>query len=267
MRLTAPDDGFVDPCLAVQALPGRNLTPYERDAETRPFCYVDDMIEGCLPPLSLPRRHLLALTLCAAARPAMAAGMAVPPGNRVAFTALRNGKKLGTHALAFQPSGRDLAVSIAVDYLVMFGPVALFRYTLRASEAWRDGLLMSVRSKTDNDGTPNFMNADREGDRMRVDGSKTGRYLAPAGAIASSHWNQRELDAPMINAQDGELLDFKVASLGPDKVPDAGGAMIPSQRFALTGPAVLDLWYSESGVWSGLRAVAKDGSIITYQPG
>jgi hypothetical protein len=109
------------------------------------------------------------------------------------------------------------------------------------------------------------MSATEAGGRLMVDGSKSGRYLAPLGAIAATHRNRREVEAPMINPQNGELLSFAVAPGGNEMVMLASGAVVRAQRFALTGPSVLDLWYEPDGTWAALRAVARDGSVITYQ--
>jgi hypothetical protein len=219
-------------------------------------------------PAALHRRAVLAaaLALPLATRAEASPAPVVPPGGRLAFRAVRNGSPLGTHVLTFRAEGNALSVAIAVDYQVKFGPITMYRYRLRANEIWRDGILQTVNSSTDDNGTTEFMNAEREGDRLRVEGSKCGRYLAPPGALPSSHWNRRELDTVMINAQDGALLPFQVNKLGAAPVRATNGTVINANRYALTGPAMLDLWYTENDIWTGLRAVAKDGSVVTYEP-
>ncbi len=218
---------------------------------------------------SIHRRRLLAGAGCTLlASPAFALGGAalpVPRSGALSFRALRNGSELGTHSLQFTTAGDGVTVAIAVDYVVKLGPIPVFRYALRATEQWRNGVLVSVRAKTNDDGKDAFMNADRDGDAMNVDGSKSGRYRAPPGAIASSHWNPAEVDAPMINLQNGELLRFAVARPGEEVIRSAAETPIPATRFALSGPTSMDLWYDMGGIWAGLRAKAEDGSLILYQ--
>ena len=192
------------------------------------------------------------------------AGAAVPESGRLAFQAFRNGSAIGTHSLAFARRGAELGVTIAVDYVVKFGPIPVYRYALRATETWRGDDLLSVRAETNDDGETAFMRADRVDGRLVVDGSKSGRYTAPAGAIAATHWNRREIDAPMINPQNGDLMVFTVAPRGATTVTLASGVATEALHFALTGPSALDLWYDRAGVWVALRAVARDGSLITY---
>ena len=211
---------------------------------------------------TITRRGVLAGSI--AGLVAQHAGAAVPESGRLAFQAFRNGSAIGTHSLVFTRRGAELGVTIAVDYVVKFGPIPVYRYALRATETWRGDDLLSVRAETNDDGEAAFMRADRVDGRLAVDGSKSGRYTAPAGAIAATHWNPRELDGPMINPQNGDLMAFTVAPRGGTTVTLASGATTDAQHFALTGPSALDLWYDRAGVWAALRAVARDGSLITY---
>ncbi len=196
---------------------------------------------------------------------------AIPPSGRLAFRALRNGAPLGTHTLVFSREGGAptvgvMTVDIAVDYVVKIGPVPVFRYKLRCRETWQDGLLISAAADTDHNGKAEWMRAQRSGDCLLVNGSKSGKYKAPAGAILASHWNQAQLQGPMINPQDGELLTFTIAPRGHVEAPGAAGRMRTVHHFHLAGKEPLDLWYDSDGLWASLKAKVGDGSIITYVP-
>ena len=209
--------------------------------------------------MTLPRRHLIAAAF------ALAPGAVRAALPRLDFEAKRNGSLLGSHSVSFARTGADLMVTIAVDYKVTLGPITLYRYALRGSEAWRGETLMEARFETDDDGRRDFMRAKRAaGGLLSVEGSASGAYTAPEGSLPASHWTRRELDAPMINPQNGELLRFAVRDAGMSDVRTRDGRTFPARRFALTGPSSLDLWYDEAGAWAGLQAVAKDGSLITY---
>jgi hypothetical protein len=217
-------------------------------------------------PTSLGRRGFMttaSATLLSAAAPRLAAA-ARPSGNLLSFNALRNGSPIGSHQVSFAQQGEQMIVTISVDYLVKFGFIPVFRYSLRGTETWRGDTLISAECKTNANGTPHFMTATRDGDSMLVEGSKSGRYRAPVGSITASHWNPRELDAPMINPEHGELLNFTVTKGPGEQIPLPGGRSVEARRYSLAGPESMDLWYDKAGVWSGLQAVAKDGSTISY---
>lgn len=206
-------------------------------------------------------RRFFILSGAMAASPVMAA---VPSEGGLLFKAFRKGSEIGTHKVGFERSGADLEVSIAVDFAVGIGPITLYRYTLRGTEIWRQGQLMEARADTVDGGKKAWMRAARQQGKLMVEGSKTERYAAPEGSIVASHWNPAELQAPMVNLQNGELLEFAVEKKGVETIR-ARGRSVSAAHFSLTGPAVLNLWYDPGNVWSALRAVAEDGSVIEYQ--
>ncbi len=210
---------------------------------------------------TVTRRAILAGFTALPFRPISAA---IPGAGRLAFRAERNGAAIGTHILTFARQGEMLQVDIAVDYLVKFGPIPVFRYKLTARETWRGETLMAITAQTNNDGDADFMRATRQGDALAVEGSKSGRYLAPEGTIAATHWNRRQLDAPMINPQTGVLLRYAVTPGPVEPVAFADGTTRAARRYGLAGTDPLDLWYDETGEWLALRALAKDGSEIRY---
>ena len=185
---------------------------------------------------------------------------APPPGNRLAFRVARNGSSIGSHVLEFTPVAQGLEISIAVDILVKFGPITLYRYRLRGHESWRNNQVVQAEAQTDDDGTAAFMRARRDSAGLWVEGSHGARYLAPANALPATHWNPAELDGPWINPQDGKLLRPEVTRFGAEAL--AGGRT--ARRYALSGEVRMELWYSEARIWSALRAPGKDGSVITY---
>jgi hypothetical protein len=190
----------------------------------------------------------------------------VPASGRLAFRVLRNGAELGAHTIRFRPEGAVTRVEIAIDYLVKLGFITVFRYKMRAHESWVDGVLSAADAKTDDNGKAHFLRAAREGDALMVEGSGAPRYQAPAHALLCTHWNQAQLSAPVINPRDGSLMNFTVTPGGAGQVADSVGTLRAAQRYALSGPGSVELWYGEDGIWTGLQAKGPDGSKISYVP-
>jgi len=185
----------------------------------------------------------------------------MPPAG-IAFSVWRNGSEIGSHTVEFERENDWVSVRSEANFSIKFGPITLYRYHYEAVEIWRGDDLMSVRARTDDNGTLEHVDVSRSGDSLSVAGSKSGRYTAPAGAIAATHWNEAELGQPMINPQNGDLMRFDRRDLGQERL-DSG---IQARHVALTGYATLDLWYDETRRWRALRAVATDGSIVDYHP-
>ena len=167
--------------------------------------------------------------------------------------------------LTFERLDNGLDIHIAVDIAVGFGPITLFRYTLRGLEQWRNGAVVHVNATTNDDDTPEHMRADRDASGLWVEGSKAPRYLAPQEAMPATHWNIAELNAPWINPQDGRLLHPLVQRLGDEALTMPDGTTRPAAHYALSGDAKLDLWYDTACQWSALRFLAKDGSPVRYE--
>ena len=193
------------------------------------------------------------------------AALPVPPSGRLAFAVLRKGSRLGTHVVTFEHSGDALAVHITVDLAYKFGPITLYRYHHRGSERWQNGELAAISSSTDDNGTPCHASGRREARGFVVEGSKAASYVAPAEALPANHWNRAQLGGPWINTQDGRLFHPRVASLGPDTIPLAGGGALRANHFRMSGDVQLDSWYEPTAQWAGLSFTAKDGSVVRYE--
>jgi hypothetical protein len=211
------------------------------------------------------RRNVLSGAVAAlCVRPALAA-LPVPTADTLAFRIMRDGGRIGTHALTFQKSGDGLNVHIEVEIAVYFGPIRLFHYNHKNLECWRGGQLESMDATTDYDGTPAFAILRRENGQIVAEGSKAVRYAAPANVLAATHWNKAELSVPMVNPENGVLLRPVIANLGMDNVALASGTNVSAQHYAWRGADMLDLWYGADGSWTALIAVTKDGTRLVYE--
>jgi hypothetical protein len=200
----------------------------------------------------------------AALPPPSRAALPVPAGNRLGFDIIRNGSKLGTHVLTFEPAGNGLTVRVAVQLAYTIAGVTLYRYIHRATETWEADQVVGISSETNDDGTHYQVSGRREGNGLVVQGSMAPCYVAPAAALPATHWNRRELDGPWINTQDGRLMRPKVARQGIETIPTAGAGPLRAQHYALSGDVHLDMFYNDRLGWVGLSFV-KRGAAVRYE--
>jgi hypothetical protein len=213
----------------------------------------------------LTRRSALILapaTLLPLAAAAPAGNPPVPASGKLTFSVWRQGGQIGMHMVQFSPSGDTLKVDTHAHVSVGLGPLKFFTYTYQVSETWQGGALQGFSAQTDDNGKHETCTARRQGDALQVNGTRSGSYTAPAGSIAGTHWNQAELRAPMINPENGMQMKYAVVDKGTDPPP---GSHAPAHHFALTGYATLDIWYDDAGIWVGLKATAKDKSVVEYR--
>jgi hypothetical protein len=226
------------------------------------------VIFNCMTSSSIGRRATLlaaaGFTAHRAIRPA-AAALPVPPDQSLAFRMIRHGSEIGRHTLSFERNGDALSVHVAVDALVTLVSIPVVRYTHRVVETWSGDTLTGVTGETNKNGQHEWVNARRAGEGLVVLGSKTKRYVAPEGAGATTYWNKRVLNGPMISLEDGVLLRPKVEERRAELIPVASGAKIQATHYNLSGAFDVDLWYDQSDVWAGLAITAADGSTVHYE--
>ncbi|WP_428334650.1 DUF6134 family protein [Novosphingobium sp.] len=194
---------------------------------------------------------------------ARAAALPVPPANRLGFDVMMGSRKLGSHELVFHPQGDGLLVDVVVDLAYRIGPMTLFRYTHTARERWTGGQIAELTTQTNENGTHYKVDARRENGAFVVQPPGHPSYAAPADALPATHWNRRELDGPLINTQNGELLRPQIAPEGLSSVAAADGKPLRVRKYALSGPVKLNLWYDEAQQWAGLSFV-KGGFEVRY---
>ena len=77
----------------------------------------------------------------------------VPDDGFLAYEISRKGKPLGFQTLTFSRSqSGELIVDVHIEIDFKLGPIPLFRYLHDNREVWRDGVLLSMKSKTYNNG-------------------------------------------------------------------------------------------------------------------
>lgn len=211
----------------------------------------------------IARRNLL-MGACAAAmaRPA-AAGLPVPPSLTLGFRVVRNGRPVGSHRLSFENDDGGLVVRIVVDIALSFGPIPLYRYRHRARERWENGRVVAFEAETNDNGTNSTVAMRPEGDRLLVESSQAGTYLAPARAQPATHWNRSMLENAFINTQTGEVMRPDIRSAGVEPLPWAPQRR--GERLVLSGDVALETWYDPTPAWVGLRFLGSDGSTIQYE--
>jgi hypothetical protein len=171
---------------------------------------------------------------------------------------------IGSHTLSFEDAGDGRRVVVDIAIAVKLLGITVYRYTHRNEELWRDGRLVEIRSKTDNDGTPDFVRG-RAGDGvLRVEGSKATHDL-PVDTPTTNYWNTDLLRrTAWLNSQTGELLKVTVTPKGREEVPVPGGSVLAT-RHSIVGDLNIELWYGADGDWVKCIFKAQDGSLIEYR--
>ena len=187
----------------------------------------------------------------------------IPADNVLAYEVFRDDKRIGFHHMQFTRSGDDVRVDIHIELDVRLGFIPLFGYTHENTEIWRDGVLQSLVSKTDNNGKPAFADVSLSENSYLGRGSRyDGGLVLPI--MSTSYFDPNFVrQQRLISSQDGRLLEVKVAYMGAEQVPDIAGS-VEAHRFRLTGDLEIDIWYTEEGRW--VRTEFSRGGLLSYRP-
>ena len=210
------------------------------------------------------RRLILALIVLASGPAAAGAASDFPYGPTHAFAAIRNGERIGTHALAFSGNGDRRTVTTSIDLAVRILGLTVYRYRHRAQEVWNDNAFQSIAAQTDDNGATYTVSATRQADggvTIDADGS---RKTLPPGTLPSTHWYFGQVrQSAILNTQNGSLSRVQIVPRGRETVRTANGTL-PATRYTYAGDVEMDQWFDDRGRWVKSVFKASDGSTIEY---
>lgn len=200
--------------------------------------------------------------LAALTVPGMLARPARASRGHLLFSVERGGEIIGDHRLTFAAEGPDLLVDIAIRLEVTFASIPVFRYEHANREHWRNGRLIALDSRTDDDGTPYAVSARAVADGLAVGGSE-GRLLLDAGILTTAYWHPRTVQVPhLLDTQRGRMLTLENRFLGRDLLK-VGGEPLQAARYRVDGDLDMTLWYGPERQWCGLAFDAR-GEEVRY---
>ena len=109
-------------------------------------------------------------------------------GESIAFHVYRDGRPMGHHEVRFERAGEDLTVEVDILLEVQIAFITVFRYRHQNREVWRDGKLLAIDTRTDDDGKDYWLRGRASTAGFQVEGS-SGSFLAPADIMPTSYWN------------------------------------------------------------------------------
>lgn len=204
----------------------------------------------------------IVVSLCLVSTAAAAVDMPGWPGSGIMkFKASRNGEPLGYSILRFQDRGDTQLVQVCTVFEVGLGPISAFIYLLRIDTVWKDGEIVTLSSRVNDDGD-RFSVEVRPGQGALAYTGQKGQGTVPSSMLPSTYWRTdlTERDE-MLDAQYGGTRTFTMTDLGTETVP-VMGRMAEARRWSMRGQLDLDLWYDGSGEWVRLDFTKGDSHVV-----
>lgn len=180
------------------------------------------------------------------------------------YSVLRDQELVGAHVVDLSSSGNTTNVKVSTNVVVKVAFITVYRFEHAGLETWQGNRLVSIRTRTNDDGTPHQLSATAEGDHLRV--AADGSQGSVGGAIIpASLWNAAIVNqGSILNTLDGREMPISVIDRG-DEIVRAGGGNVTARHYTISGGIDRDVWFDRTNTLVRVAFAAKDGSHIVYQ--
>lgn len=182
-------------------------------------------------------------------------------GDNIAFDIIRNGVRIGSHSVTFEPDADVL--SVVTDFQLEVGAlfITFFEMSYRSEALWQDDKLIFLSARTDRNGEVSTVKAKLADGLLRGEGPN-GPFTAPLGIYPTNHWNAGvKASTQLINTITGKVSDVRLVPLGTEKVKTERG-LIEATKYKYDGAIENEIWYDSKGRWVRMQFPGGDGSLI-----
>jgi hypothetical protein len=181
------------------------------------------------------------------------------------FLITRNGEQIGTYAIEINRSGPETSVAVVTDLTVKVMFFTAYRLQHTENERWVNGRLVSLNSRSDDNGTRHAVSAASKGTALEVTVDGKASLIDP-NVMPENFWNPQLLARPvMLNTQDGQVTPVSVADGGEEELT-INSQVVRAHHYTVSSRYVQDVWYDDQARLVQAKFKASDGSVIMYLP-
>jgi hypothetical protein len=178
------------------------------------------------------------------------------------FRAALDGRSIGDHTFRVTDEAGEVSVDSRASFDVSFLGFSVYTYEHHARERWKDGCLVSLDSRTDDNGNIQVVTGTlgAEGFALTRGGGTT---LLPACTMTFAYWNPAiRSQSRLLNPQTGDYLDITVETAGAATL-----GTVDVNRFTIRGKDLrIDLWYERAeDRWLALDSPNTSGGLLSYR--
>jgi Family of unknown function (DUF6134) len=209
----------------------------------------------------------IGLSLTLLLLPVVPAGADNPPAAtkiHKVFDIVRGSDKIGTDTVDIEHQKDTTTVKVKTDVSVKVMFIEAYRYEHSCDETWKNGQLVSFKSRTNDNGTKHSIDVKAASDKlsMEADGkhSELPKTAAPASLWSIDVIHQTETFDP----DTGKRLSMKVTDLGEETLT-LHGAQHQTHHYkiadTLEGEFARELWYDGDALVR-TKIIGSDNSVI-----
>jgi len=138
--------------------------------------------------------------------------------NRVEFDIFRNNNHIGKHTFSFNKLDQRLTVESEINFEIKKLGIVLYKYHVKGTEIYQDGVLVKFNSKTNQNGKEKYVNLVLKDNKLEIDGSSF-KGKVPTDYMIGTWWNHSIVQAnAQISAVSGRVIKQKVTFLGKEEI-------------------------------------------------
>ena len=201
----------------------------------------------------------LALLVVVAAWPAIASA------REWTFDVSLDGLPIGTHRFELRGDGATARLTSDARFRVRLLVVDAYSYEHHADETWQGDCLVAFESRTIEQGKSTQVAGRTDGDAFVVEGPG-GRETLARCPMTFAYWNPAILrQKQLINPQTGVATPIAVEPLGNEPVKVRGASVEVTRQRIQTDKTSIEVLYTASGEWVGLRSRTREGHVLGYR--
>lgn len=180
------------------------------------------------------------------------------------FDIIREGTKIGTDMVDIEQQNDTTTVKIKTDLSVKVMFIEAYRYEYSCNETWKNGQLVTFKSRTNDNGTKHSIDVTSAPDKLSMDVDGKHRDL-PKTAGPASVWGKDLINrVEAFEPDTGKRLTIKVSDLG-DETITINGVSHKTHHYkiadTLTGDFARDIWF-DGDVLVRTKIIGSDKSVI-----
>ena len=192
-------------------------------------------------------------------------GMVSASATDLNFDVYLDDDPIGFHRVSIEERAEERRVRVEAEMAVEILFFNAFSYRHRADELWRGDCIFALETRTDDDGKPLRVEADRVGDVLAVRSGAEQKRLE--GCVRTfAYWKPELLASDyLLNTQNGAYEPARLVELEPEPLRFNGRAY-GAKRYRLeVGEEIrIDLWYDEESDWKALQTDLGNGRVLSY---
>lgn len=182
------------------------------------------------------------------------------------FRVMLDDTPIGYHNVSVSREANRKTVHTQASFDVRFLFIPVYSYEHETRELWKDGCLVDVSSRTDDNGDGYFINTLQAPGQLELQ-TRDGTTALDGCVRTFAYWDVELLKSErLLNTQTGKYESVSVTDMGKS-VLEIDQDQIEARRFRLVAADMtIDLWYTDDMHWIALESITESGAVLRYLP-